>query len=95
MQILIKKLHNSISEPVLKRMWLALIIAMCAIFSSAFIPAFGQTSFGRISGTVSAPDGSVIPGAQVTVRNADTQLTRQTATDSQGFYVFTELLIGI
>lgn len=87
------KISNLILGPAFKRARPVLVIVF-AVLVCASMSAFGQTSFGRISGTVSAPDGSVIPGAQVTVRNADTQLTRQTATDSQGFYVFTELPIG-
>jgi hypothetical protein len=67
-----------------------LVAAVCFLSVSAL----AQTSFGRISGTVSAPDGTVVAGAQVTVKNPETQLTRQTTTDQQGFYVFTELPIG-
>ncbi len=89
------KIYNLTSELVLERARLIRILAICAVFLCASISVIGQTSFGRISGTVSAPDGSVLTGAQVTVRNTDTQLTRQTVTDSQGFYVFTELPIGI
>jgi hypothetical protein len=71
-----------------------LLTAVFLMVLCAPSPVPAQTSFGRISGTVSAQDGSVIAGAQVTVKNTDTQLTRQTATDQQGFYVFTELPIG-
>ncbi len=85
---------NLTSEFARRSTSLILTIALCVVFTCVSLSAFGQTSFGRISGTVSAPDGSVIAGAQVTVRNADTQLMRQTKTDSQGFYVFTELPIG-
>ncbi|HZU09718.1 MAG TPA: carboxypeptidase regulatory-like domain-containing protein [Pseudacidobacterium sp.] len=76
----------------LKSVFVAVVIAAAACFLS--VSASAQTSFGRISGTVSAPDGSVVPGAQVIVKNTETQLTRQTTTDQQGFYVFTELPIG-
>src|SRR5581483_10814484 len=86
MQTLVRNLRDPIVRKGLRRANLLLPIFLCAAFACVSITAFAQTSFGRISGTVSAPDGSVIAGAQVTVRNADTQLTRQTSTDSQGFY---------
>ena len=94
MQIFTRNVRYSISKYLLRRANFILIIAILTLFAGATMPIFGQTSFGRISGTVFAPDGSVVAGAQVTVRNSDTQLTRQTSTDSQGFYVFTELPIG-
>jgi len=53
-----------------------------------------QTSFGRISGTVTDPAGAVIAGAQITIRNQDTQFTRTVKTDNNGFYTATELPIG-
>src|SRR5215467_4091512 len=94
MQIFTRNVRYSISKYLLRRANFILIIAILTLFAGVTMPIFGQTSFGRISGTVFAPDGSVVAGAQVTVRNSDTQLTRQTSTDSQGFYVFTELPIG-
>ena len=90
-----QKVRDLFSEPVLPGTRLILVIAVCTMFANVFTPLWGQTSFGRISGTVSAPDGSVIAGAQIRVQNTDTQMMRQTSTDSQGFYVFTDLPIGI
>ncbi len=58
------------------------------------VPALAQTSFGRISGTVTDPGGAVIPGATVTIRNVDTQVTRNVTTDNSGFYTATDLPIG-
>ena len=53
-----------------------------------------QTSFGRISGTVTDSTGAVVPTAKITVRNTDTQDTRAAETDSNGYYVITNLAIG-
>src|SRR5712691_7741834 len=47
-----------------------------------------------IQGTVMDPSGGVLPGATVQVRNIGTGLTRSAATDSQGRYTATDLLIG-
>jgi hypothetical protein len=65
--------------------------ALCLLLS---IPAFGQTSFGRISGTVSDPGGATIAAVTVVIRNNETQATRSAVTDSSGFYSVTELPIG-
>lgn len=65
--------------------------ALCLLLS---LPAFGQTSFGRISGTVTDPGGATIAAATVVIRNNETQATRTAVTDSSGFYSVTELPIG-
>ncbi|MGH9844924.1 MAG: carboxypeptidase regulatory-like domain-containing protein, partial [Blastocatellia bacterium] len=54
----------------------------------------GQTIAGRISGTVTDASGSVIPGAQVTVTNVTTNLSRAVTTDERGSYVVTNLPVG-
>src|SRR5260370_11579907 len=74
-----------------KRFSLCLLVA---VFSIAALPAFAQTSFGRISGTITDTTGAAIVGATVTVRNVDTQDTRNTVTNDNGFYVVTNLPIG-
>jgi hypothetical protein len=56
--------------------------------------ASAQTSFGRISGTVTDASGAAVPGATVTVTNAATQTSRNASTDSNGFYAVTNLAIG-
>ena len=57
-------------------------------------PSFSQTSFGRISGTITDPGGGTVANATVVVRNVDTQATRTVASDGNGFYTVTELPIG-
>jgi hypothetical protein len=68
-------------------MFLALILC-CAAVSPA------QTFRGGIQGTVTDPNGAVIPGADVTITNPDTGLTRTTQTDDTGSYLVSELPIG-
>jgi hypothetical protein len=69
-------------------------IAITAILFSALLPLAAQTTFGRISGTVTDPTKAGIPGARVTVRNVGTQDTRVVTTDSNGYYVAPEIPIG-
>jgi hypothetical protein len=56
--------------------------------------AYGQTVFGRISGTVTDSSGAVIPNATVTIRNNSTNLERTAVTDGEGFYTVTNLPVG-
>src|SRR5438128_1973731 len=49
---------------------------------------------GTILGTVTDPSGATVPGARVTLRNADTGLVRNTTTDSTGSYEFLAVPVG-
>ncbi len=53
-----------------------------------------QTFRGTILGTVTDPQGAVISGAKVTVRNVNTGLERTTQTSADGSYSVPELPIG-
>lgn len=53
-----------------------------------------QTNVGRISGTVKDSTDAVIPGANVTVTNQATGISRATTTDEDGFYLVTNLPLG-
>ena len=56
--------------------------------------AFAQLERGSISGTITDQSGGVVPGATVTVINAQQQ-QRVTVTDGSGFYTFPNLLAGV
>lgn len=58
------------------------------------VPASAQTFRGTILGTVTDPNGAVIPGFTVTVRNNNTGLERTAVTDQDGNYSIPELPIG-
>src|SRR5918993_1198806 len=49
-------------------------------------PAAAQTTNGAIAGTVSDAQGGVLPGVTVTLRNADTGLSRTIVTEVDGRY---------
>src|SRR5579863_9608584 len=59
---------------------------------STSLPA--QTFRGTILGTVTDPQGAVVPGAKVTVHNVNTGLERTTQTSADGSYSVPELPIG-
>src|SRR2546423_1944006 len=53
-----------------------------------------QTFRGTILGTVTDPQGAVVPGTKVTVHNVNTGLERATQTSADGSYSVPELPIG-
>ncbi len=53
-----------------------------------------QTFRGTILGTVTDPNGAVVPGANVTARNVGTGIERSTVSDEFGNYSITELQTG-
>src|SRR5579884_4048673 len=73
-------------------MKLRLSFALFLLFSAYSLPA--QTFRGTILGTVTDPQGAVVAGATVTVRNIDTALERTTQTSADGSYSVPELPIG-
>ena len=56
------------------------LVALAAVYS----PAWAQIETGRISGTVSDPQGGVVPGVTVTAKSVNTGFTRETVTDTDG-----------
>src|SRR5258707_10305115 len=64
----------------LTKTWLVLILAGGA--------AYGQGLTGSISGNVSDPSGSPIPGADIALTNVGTTQARQARSDANGDFVF-------
>ena len=73
----------------MKTFMLPALILCFALVSSA------QTFRGGIQGTVTDPNGAVVPAAEVTITSPDTGLTRTTQTDDEGSYLVSELPIGV
>src|SRR6266852_8498071 len=57
--------------------------------------AAAQSIFGRISGTVTDAQGGAVAGVRITIVNEETKLERQTTTDSNGYYVASDLPVGV
>ncbi|MBI1354220.1 MAG: hypothetical protein GC160_07730 [Acidobacteria bacterium] len=55
---------------------------------------FAQQGGGTISGTVLDPQGAAIPGAEIEVKNVDTNATFETSTNESGFYTAPGLPVG-
>jgi hypothetical protein len=58
------------------------------------LPAAAQSTTGSIQGIVRDNQGGVIPGATVTLRNIETNATRELATGADGSYRFLNTPIG-
>jgi hypothetical protein len=58
------------------------------------IPAAAQVQYASIAGLVSDPTGAVIPDAEVTITNTDTNLTLTVTTGPAGRYTVDQLPIG-
>lgn len=69
-----------------------LLIAASACCSAAILMA--QFDSGQISGFVRDPSGAVVPGATVVSTNAGTKEPHRTVTNTDGYYVFPQLLVG-
>jgi hypothetical protein len=67
-------------------------LAVALIVSS--MPAFGQSTYGAIVGTVKDASGALVNAAKVTLVNTGTSFERQTTTDSTGAYSFLNLDAG-
>ena len=73
------------------------LLAACAAFAAAALvvaPVHAQVLYGSIVGTVTDAQGAHVPGATVTIVSKDTNLTRDTVTDSEGNYTLTNVLPG-
>ena len=57
-------------------------------------PLGAQSTSGTIQGVVLDNQGGVVPGATVTARNVDTNVSRSVATDAGGVYRFLEMPLG-
>ena len=70
-------------------MMLALVAVLA--WSSYLVASLDR---GAIRGTVTDPQGAVVPGAQLIVRNVETGVETRLATNSAGFYLAPELVPG-
>ena len=70
-----------------------ILLITLTILATAVL-AFAQTSRGTVSGVIKDPNGAVVPGAEITLTNTDTTVTRTTTTNDEGFYRFDAVDLG-
>jgi hypothetical protein len=73
----------------MKNLILSLFLAICGA-----VCAMAQNANGRIVGSVTDPQGAVVPGAQISVTNVSTNDSRQTTSGADGTYQVLNLPIG-
>ncbi|MGA3168367.1 MAG: carboxypeptidase regulatory-like domain-containing protein, partial [Terriglobia bacterium] len=61
------------------------------LFSTAI---FASLDRGQVQGTVTDPQGAVVPGVTVVVTNVDTGIKTKLVTNSTGFYLAPDLVPG-
>ncbi len=76
------------------RKFIQTLVLLCALACLCAMPLAAQTFRGTILGTVTDPNGAVVPGARVMTRHVGTGLQRGTFTDADGNYTISELPIG-
>ena len=72
-----------------------LAIALLFVIVGGITPTFGQSDRGSIRGTVSDPNGAAVPNARVVLTSQETNETRETTTNDEGFYTFPEIRAGV
>src|SRR5919202_5881399 len=65
--------------------------ALCVAFGTASL----AQSTATLQGTVTDPQGAVVPNAKVTIRSQATSAERTAQTDADGNYQFASLLPGV
>src|SRR5215211_2113692 len=73
------------------------VLVLCAavLLSLIAAPVLAQTTVSTIEGTIKDAQGSMVSGAQVTVKSAALGIERTTTSDASGFYRVTALPAGI
>jgi len=79
-------------DPSLARRAATLLLAMLGLLMS--VPAFSQSTGGRILGRVADPTAAVLAGVKVTLTNEATGAARDTQTNTNGDYTFVEVVPG-
>src|SRR5690349_1605955 len=69
-----------------------LIAAAALLLLARAVPA--QTTFASITGLVTDPNGAVVPGATITVTNAETNYRYEAKSNDTGNYTVGQLLEG-
>ncbi|MGB8654643.1 MAG: carboxypeptidase-like regulatory domain-containing protein, partial [Candidatus Acidiferrales bacterium] len=80
-----------------KRLLAACAVAFClalACFLVFSAPAFAQSTFGTVTGTITDSSGAAIPGTQVTLTNTATATKVMQITGSDGLYTFVNVIPG-
>jgi hypothetical protein len=74
--------------------WWRLIGACLTLWCVSSLPVHAQFDTAVVLGTVRDGSGAVVPGATLTLKNADTGITAETQSDENGNYQFFNVRVG-
>ena len=75
--------------------WLCcVIVGACCTIAPAHVHGQETTNFASVSGRVTDAQGAVIPGARVSARQTETNVTAETVTNGEGRFRFPYLRVG-
>ena len=89
MKVPVRKRCSAILRVVQTQVWLLALAAL------ATATCWGQTSSGRLSGTLLDPSGAAIVGAQITIRSESSGAVSLLVTDASGAFHAVSLLPGL
>src|SRR5512142_2388060 len=78
----------------MRRCGFAVLCSLAMLVTLAALPAFAQITAATMSGTVRDQTGGVLPGVNVTIKNAETGLSRAVETDGNGLFTVAGLRPG-
>jgi Carboxypeptidase regulatory-like domain/TonB-dependent Receptor Plug Domain len=81
--------QQRVEEFLMRRLLCGLIVFLCSSF-----PAFAQTGNATLSGRVTDQSKALVVGARVVVTNVDTNVSRETKTNGDGYYTVGSLPPG-
>jgi Carboxypeptidase regulatory-like domain/TonB dependent receptor-like, beta-barrel len=84
--------HNISSRPWCR--WSFLIIRLVVLIALSAPVASAQILYGSVTGVVKDPQGSIVPGATVSIVNKETNLTKEAVTDTLGTFNIINVLPG-
>ncbi|PYS56437.1 MAG: hypothetical protein DMF74_28765, partial [Acidobacteria bacterium] len=73
---------------------IALTLGILLIIATAAVSALGQAGTATVRGTVTDPQGNVVPGATVTLINPSTNASRTTTSNNDGVFTFEQVAVG-
>jgi hypothetical protein len=71
-----------------------MLAAGCAVAWAPIVCGQETINYASVSGRVTDPQGAVVPGAQVTASQTETNVTAETVTNSEGRFRFPYLRVG-
>src|SRR5208337_7153 len=82
--------HQACRGNVMRRNHCAFLLPFCVLAATALLAQVIHTS--TIVGTVTDPQGAVVPGAEITLTNVDTGVQWKATTNANGDYQFPNLI---